>query len=300
MVTGLFVLWLFVRWQVRREVRGVEPLIHLAMFRNRQLVGGLLMFFFQYLTQAGIFFVVPLFLSVCLGLSAIDTGIRILPLSVTLLIAALGIPRLMPDVSPRRVVRWGLLSLFAGTVVLLGALDVDAGAEIVLVPLLLVGLGIGALASQLGAVTVSSVPDDSASEVGGLQNTGTNLGASLGTALAGSIMIAAVASAFAVNIAASPAIPSDVKAQAEVTLASGVPFVSDADLNAALDKAGASSATSEAAIDAYSSARIDGLEAALSILAVLTVLALFFTDRIPATQPKGGAAAEPEPVAGAL
>jgi MFS family permease len=294
-VTGLFVLWLFVRWQVRREARGVEPLIHLAMFRNRQLVGGLLMFFFQYLTQAGIFFVVPLFLSVCLGLSAIDTGIRILPLSVTLLIAALGIPRLMPDVSPRRVVRWGLLALFAGTVVLLGALDVDAGAEIVLVPLLLVGLGIGALASQLGAVTVSSVPDDSASEVGGLQNTGTNLGASLGTALAGSIMIAAVASAFAVNIAASPAIPNDVKAQAEVTLASGVPFVSDADLNAALDKAGASSATSEAAIEAYSSARIDGLKAALSILAVLTVLALFFTDRIPSTQPKGGAEAEPGP-----
>jgi len=295
-VAGLFVLWLFMRWTARREARGVEPLVHLAMFRNRQLVGGLLMFFFQYLTQAGLFFVVPLFLSVCLGLSAIDTGVRILPLSITLLIAAIGIPRLMPDVSPRRVVRWGLLALFAGTVVLLGALDVDAGPEIVLVPLLLVGLGIGALASQLGAVTVSAVPDDEASEVGGIQNTMTNLGASLGTALAGSIMIAAVATAFATNIAASPAIPSDVKAQAEVKLASGVPFVSDDDLNAALQKAGASNETTKAAIDAYANARIDGLKAALAILAVLTVVALFFTDRIPAVQPKGSEPeAEPRP-----
>ena len=56
--------------------------------------------------------------------------------------------------------------------------------------MLLIGLGIGALASQLGAVTVSAVPDDESPEVGGVQNTMTNLGASMGTALAGSIMIA--------------------------------------------------------------------------------------------------------------
>jgi EmrB/QacA subfamily drug resistance transporter len=298
---GLFILWVFTRWQVRREARGAEPLVHLAMLRNRQLTGGLLMFFFQYLTQAGLFFVVPLFLSVCLGLSAIDTGLRILPLSVTLLAAAIGLPRLWPQVSPRLVVRAGLLSLLAGTIVLLVTLDADAGAEIVLVPLLLVGLGIGALASQLGAVTVSAVPDTESSEVGGLQNTMTNLGASLGTALAGSIMIAAVAAAFATNIAASPAIPNDVKAQAEVKLASGVPFVSDADLESALEQAGASSSTTDAAIDAYSSARIEGLTSALAILAVMALLALFFTSRIPDRQPGSEEAppgAEPVPQPG--
>ena len=165
-----------------------------AMLRNRQLTGGLTMFFFQYLVQAGFFFVVPLYLSVALGLSAIETGARLLPLSVTLLAAAIGIPRLFPRVSPRLVVRAGLLSLLAGTVVLLGALDADAGPEIVTVPLLLIGLGIGALASQLGAVTVSAVPDDESPEVGGLQNTMTNLGASLGTALAGSLLIATLTS----------------------------------------------------------------------------------------------------------
>ena len=121
------------------------------------------MFFFQFLAQAGLFFVVPLFLSVCLGLSAIGTGARLLPLSVTLLVAALGIPRLFPNASPRLVVRAGLLGLFAGTVVLLAGLDPDAGPEIVFVPMLLIGLGIGAMASQLGAVTVGAVPDERSS-----------------------------------------------------------------------------------------------------------------------------------------
>ena len=111
---------------------------------------GLTSFFFQYLLQAGLFFVVPLFLSVALGLSAIDTGVRLLPLSITLLLAAAGVPKVFPNASPRRVVQLGFLALFAGLVVLVGALEEGAGPEIVTVPLLLAGLGIGALASQLG------------------------------------------------------------------------------------------------------------------------------------------------------
>ena len=97
-------------------------------------------------------------------------------------------------------------------------------------PMLLVGLGIGALASQLGAVTVSAVPDDQSPEVGGVQNTMTNLGASLGTALAGSLLIATLTSSFLTNVQQSQAIPASAKEQAQVELAGGIPFISDADL----------------------------------------------------------------------
>ena len=290
---GLFVVWLFFRWQARRESRGEEPLVRPGLLANKQLSGGLLMFFFQYLVQAGFFFVVPLYLSVCLGLSAIDTGIRLLPLSVTLLIAAIGIPRFLPDVSPRLVVRTGLLSLFAGTVVLMAGLDVGSGPEIVFVPMLLVGLGIGALASQLGSVTVSAVPDEDSPEVGGIQNTMTNLGASMGTALAGSLMITAVAAAFLTNVQQSPAFPPEVKQEAGVELAGGVPFVSDADLENALEEAGATSAGTDAAIEAYSEARLDGLRSALAILAVLALVALLYAQRIPKTQPAAAKSASP-------
>jgi EmrB/QacA subfamily drug resistance transporter len=282
---GLFVIWVFFRWEARRESRGEEPLVRPQMLRNRQLAGGLIMFFFQYLAQAGLFFVVPLYLSVCLGLSALATGARLLPLSVTLLAAAIGVPRLFPNASPRFVVRCGLLALLLGTVVLLGGLDRDAGAEIVFVPMLLIGLGIGALASQLGAVTVSAVPDDESAEVGGVQNTATNLGASIGTALAGSILIAATASSFSANIQQNPAFPASVKSEAHVKLAGGVPFVSDADVNKALDKANADTKQSEAALADYQDARLDGLRSSLAILGVLVLVALFYAQRIPSTQP---------------
>src|SRR5512132_3336540 len=219
---GMFVIWVFFRWEARLEPKGEEPLVRPEMLRNRQLAGGLIMFFFPYLARAGLSSVGPRRLSVCLGLSALATGARLLPLSITLLIAAIGIPKLLPNVSPRLVVRSGLFSLLVGTVVLLAALDVDSGPEVVFVPMLLIGLGVGALASQLGAVTVSAVPDEDSPEVGGIQNTMTNLGASMGTALAGSILIATVASSFLTNIQHSSAIPSRVKSQAQVELAGGV------------------------------------------------------------------------------
>ena len=203
------------------------------------LRGGLTSFFFQYLLQAGLFFAVPLFLSVALGLSAIETGVRLLPLSVTLLLAAVGIPKVFPDASPRRVVQLGFLALFAGIVVMVAALDAGAGPEIVTWPMLLAGLGVGALASQLGSVTVSSVPDEQSGEVGGLQNTVTNLGASIGTALAGAVLIAALTTSFLTGVQQNPAVPADGQIpRPRCELAGGAPFVSDADLEAALDKAG--------------------------------------------------------------
>ena len=121
---------------------------------------------------------------------------------------------------------------------LVGALEEGAGAEIVTVPMLLAGLGIGALASQLGAVTVSAVPDEQTGQIGGIQNTMTNLGASIGTALAGAVLIAALTSSFFTGIAGNPAVPDDLTSKAQTELTSGVPFISDVDLEAALDDAG--------------------------------------------------------------
>ncbi len=205
---GAGILMLFGVWENRRLERGAEPLFDPRMLLNPTLRGGLISFFFQYLLQAGLFFAVPLFLSVALGLSAIATGVRLLPLSVTLLLAAVGVPRLFPTASPRRVVRLGFLALLAGIVVMVGALDAGAGPEIVTWPMLLAGLGIGALASQLGSVTVSSVPDEQSGEVGGLQNTLTNLGASIGTALSGAVLIAVLTSSFFTGIQNNPAVPA--------------------------------------------------------------------------------------------
>ena len=234
-----------------------------AILRVRLLRSGLTAFFFQYLLQAGLFFAVPLFLSIALGLSAIETGVRILPLSITLIIAAVGIPKVFPKASPRRVCQFGFFALFLGLVVFVAALDAGAGAEIVTWPMLLAGAGIGALASQLGAVTVSALPDEQSGEVGGLQNTFSNLGLSIGTALAGAVLMSALTASFFAGIQSNPDVPNDLSSKAQTELTSGVPFISDADLEQALDDAGVSQKTTDAVVAENAEARLDALRASL-------------------------------------
>ena len=242
---GALVLVLFVWWENRRIEHGEGALIDPAMLRNLQLRSGVMSFFFMFLIQAGIFFTVPLFLSVTLGISAVATGARLLPPSLSLLLFAVGVPKLRPNASPRRVVRLGFIMLFAGLLVLVALLDVGVGPEIVTWPLLLAGSGLGMMASQLGAVTVSSVPDEKSGEVGGLQNTGTQLGASIGTALAGAVLISAMTASFFTGIENNPKVPDSVVSQAHTQLAGGVPFMSEADAKAALQKANVPSATAD-------------------------------------------------------
>jgi MFS family permease len=274
----------FLGWERRRLGRGEGVLLDPAMLDNRLLRGGLVSFFFQYLLQAGLFFVVPLFLSVALGLSAIATGVQLLPLSITLLLAAAGVPKVFPNASPRRVVRIGFLSLFASLVILIALLDLGAGPEIITWPMLLAGLGVGALASQLGAVTVSAVPDEQSGEVGGLQNTVTNLGASIGTALAGAVLISALTGSFIAGIQDNPGIPEEVKSNAQVELGNGIPFISDTDLRTALEDAGVPAATAEAIVAENEQSRLDGLRASLSVLAIFAILAFVFATGIPTRQ----------------
>ena len=255
------------------------------MLRNRQLTGGLSMFFAQFMIQAGAFFAVPLFLSVVLGLNALQTGVRLVPLSIALLMAAIGIPKVWPKANPRRVVRIGLLLLIVGIGFLVAGMDPDADATVLNIPMVLMGLGLGALASQLGAVTVSAVSDKETAEVGGLQNTATNLGASMGTALIGSVLIATLSTVALTGVADSP----EIQRRGQ-----------DADLHragrrgavhlrrAADDRAGGrrgDQADADAIAEINANARLEALQVAFALVGLVAIGALFITARIPTVPP---------------
>jgi hypothetical protein len=174
-----------------------------------------------------------------------------------------------------------------------GALDAGAGPEIVTWPMLLAGLGVGALASQLGSVTVSSVPDEQSGDVGGLQNTVTNLGASIGTALSGAVLIAALSTSFLTGVQQNPAVPADVKSKAAAQLSGGVPFVSDAQLRTSLDDADVPPSATDAIVSENETARLQGLRLSMSVLAVIALIALLFSRRIPTEQPASVSARAP-------
>ena len=140
---------------------------------------------------------------------------------------------------------------------------------------------------------MSAVPDEQSGEVGGIQNTGSQLGASIGTALAGAVLISALTASFLTGIENNPAVPDRVAAKAQTNLAGGVPFMSDADLKAALSDAHVPPRTTNAIVDENEKSRIDGLRVAVSILALFALAALLFTRGIPTVQP--GAQTKPSP-----
>jgi Na+/melibiose symporter-like transporter len=288
------VIYSFGAWEQYVQKRGGDPLVRPGTLKNEQLASGLSMFFFQFLLQGGYFFIVPLFMSVVLELNALQTGARLVPLSLTLIVAAVGIPKVWPKASPRRVVRIGVFLMLAGLLSLLAGIDLDASVAVVSVPMLLMGFGMGALASQLGSVTVSALPTERSGEVGGLQNTFSNLGISIGTALAGSVLFAVLTTSMIQGIQQNPQVPDEVKSQASVQLAPGVPFISDTDLETALTGAGVSTEVTEAVVAENREARVAALDTAIALLAVLALVSLFFTGNIPGAQP-GATAVEVEP-----
>jgi len=171
--------------------------------------------------------------------------------------------------------------MVVGILMLVAGMDPGANAAIVMIPMLFMGFGLGCLSSQLGAVTVSSVPDERSTEVGGLQNTATNLGASLGTALIGSVLIATLTTSAIAGIEDNPAVPTSVQQQASTDMASGVPFLSTTQLRSALDDAGVAESTADAIVDVNEEARLDALRVAFAVAALLAIAALFPTARIP-------------------
>ena len=109
----------------------------------------------------------------------------------------------------------------------------------------------------------------------GVQNTVTNLGASIGTALAGAVLISVLTTSFLTGVQNNPDVPKEVVATAQTELAGGIPFLSDKDLQAQLDKAGVPPKAAGAIVEENASARIAGLRSSLSLLAIIALIALF-------------------------
>lgn len=278
---GLFVLWLFLAWQRHLASSGGEPLVDPSLWQYREMTGGLSVLLMQYLVMMGVFFTMPLFLSLVLGLDAFQTGLRMLPLSLALVVAAPAVPKFFPRAGPRRVVQVGLFLMLAATLLLAAGFETGAGASVTTVPFILLGLGMGALASQLGNVIVSSVPAERSGEAGGLQYTAQNLGSSLGTALVGAIVIGALSTLFLQGIEQADQVGPAVKQQAAIELSGGVEFVSVAQVEEALATTELSSAEQEAILDSYESAQLGALSIGMVGLSLIVLLTLFLTSRLP-------------------
>jgi EmrB/QacA subfamily drug resistance transporter len=278
---GALVLAAFRGWERHRERQDREPLVHFRLFGIAPLRGGLAMLLAQNLILMGIFFTIPLFLQVVQGLDALETGVRMLPASAGLFIAALAGSKLASRFAPRPLVRTGLGITFVATLLLLGTIEPSLDNGSFLVAMGVLGVGMGLVISQLGNVVQSSVGDRDRSEAGGLQNTAQQLGSSMGTALLGAIVITGLIAAFSANVEEDPAISADVKEQVQVALSSGGSFVASSEVQAAADQAGVDEDTSSALVGAYEDAQLKALKTALLFAAFIVLGSFWATRRLP-------------------
>jgi len=291
---GGVLLWGFVTWQRHREETGRDPLVHLSLARIPPVRSGLIGLFSQNLILMGIFFVIPLYLQLVLGLNALETGIKMLPVSITMFVtAALG-SRLSNRFPVRSIVRCGLLTTMAGALILLSTIQPTIVDTAFAIGMGVLGIGMGLMVSQLGNVIQSSVEESGRSEAGGLQYTGQQLGSSLGVALIGAIVLAGLTSSFISNVAHDPRISAEVSTQVGVAAGSNTNFVSSTQIESAAKQAGLDEASTAALVDDYESAQLRSLKAGLLAAALLALISLGFTRELPHERPVPGKRPDPE------
>ena len=279
---GALVLAAFRAWQRHREETGRDPLVHFRLFRPPAMRGGLSMLLVQNLILMGVFFTVPLYLQIVQGLDALDTGIRMLPASAGLFIAALGGSALSSRFAARPLVRVGLAITFVSIVMLMAVIEPEVDTGSFLAAMGVLGVGMGLVISQLGNVVQSAVGDADRSEAGGLQNTAQQLGSSLGTALLGAVVITGLIAAFSANVADDPRVSDAVQEQVEIAVGGDVSFVAADQVRAGASAAGIDSETVDAIVEGYEDAQLNALKTALLFAGFIVLASFWATRRLPA------------------
>ncbi|MBG0824421.1 MFS transporter [Planomonospora sp. ID91781] len=288
---GGMLLRAFAGWQRHREKGGRDPLVHLGLLGLPPLRAGVVGLLTQNLILMGVFFVIPLYLQLVLGLDALETGIRMLPASAAMFVTAAAGSWLSSRYPVRSIVRTGLVIAVVAVLVLLATVRPDLAGAVFALAMALLGVGMGLVVSQLGNVVQSSVDASGRSEAGGLQYTGCQLGSSLGVALVGAIVLAGLTGVFVSNVQADDRIAPEVSAQVGVAVESGVDFVATDRVRAAAQQAGLDRAAAEALVDDYQGAQIRSLKAGLLAAALLALASLAFTRELPHTAPSSAAIA---------
>jgi EmrB/QacA subfamily drug resistance transporter len=280
-IVGLITLALFAWWQLKREKDGRTPLVSLSIFKNNVFVRGALIVAILSLGQAGISFALPVFFQSVLGLSAVATGIAMLPMSLTLLVVSLFTAYVSNFFTAKRIIQ-GALVIDA---IAFFALSLGIGADTsqwALVPgFMLFGLGMGLLMSQASNMTLSAVSVKQSGEASGVNSTLRQLGASLGSAIMGAILLSTLGANLVSGVSASTVIPASMKPAiseavqnqtASIEFGSGLAISSGAGMTS--DISGAiTTIAKEATVDASRSTLLFGI--------IFIVIAFVISIRLP-------------------
>ncbi len=234
MLFGVVFLILFFLWESYVQKNGNTPLVSLKLFQNRQFSSSSLTTMILTLGMAGLIFSLPVFLQSVRNLDALHTGLTLLPLSLTVLVAAPLAASVGHKVSPKYIIMVGMLLNVVSYLVMRMTISIDATTWSIAPGLILFGLGMALVMSQINNMALSSVSVQEAGEASGVLNTLRQVGSTLGSAIIGSILLTAISANLVSGVNSSTIIPDVAKpqiAEAISSQTSNVEFEGGAELS---------------------------------------------------------------------
>jgi EmrB/QacA subfamily drug resistance transporter len=210
---GLIGLGGLVRWLMRRKREQKPTLIDPGLFDSKVFRLGVSQQLTQQIALGGTMIALPIYLQMVLEYNAMEAGLTIAPLSLSMFAVALVAGKRAANRRPSGVIRLGFLLLTAGLVALLPIVpEADSGWPLV-VPLMIAGSGLGLLVSQLNNYTLSPISEERVSEAAGVNSAAGSFGLSFGLAFAGAIMLATLSIAFTDKAESSKVLPAAERQQ---------------------------------------------------------------------------------------
>jgi hypothetical protein len=222
---------LLARWLIRRKRQGKVTLLDPDLFAHPHFTAGVTGQMMQQITLGGAMIALPLFFQMTLEYDALEAGVSLAPLSLTMFAAALLAGKRAGQRRPAAVIRAGFLLSTIGIAIIIPFVPrVDSGWWLV-VPLAITGCGLGLLVSQLNNYTLAPIAGDRVSEAAGVNSAAGSFGLSFGLAMAGGLMLAALSFSFTSMVEASDVIPADQQDQIAAALEDDAEVMSNSQLD---------------------------------------------------------------------
>jgi MFS family permease len=290
LVIGAIGLASLATWLVRRKRDGKAALIDPDLFRSKVFRYGITGQGLQQVALGGMMIVLPIYLQMVFEYSALQAGLSIAPLSLSMFAVALLAGRRAGNRRSSVIIRAGFGLLTIGALLLIPIVPrADSGLWLV-IPLLIAGSGLGLLVSQLNNYTLAPIDEEHVSEAAGVNSAAGSFGLSFGLAVAGAIMLATLALSFTQLSASSTVLTGDEHQQVAAALEEDAQIMSDTQLQAQL--AGQPEATQAEILRINDEARQIALQIALVIPILAGVLGFanaFRMVRTPEPKPSGAA-----------
>jgi EmrB/QacA subfamily drug resistance transporter len=207
MAIGAVALALLARWLVKRKREDKVALIDPDLFKIKNFRVGALAMVLQQTALGGSMIAIPLYLQVTLEYSAMQAGLSLAPLSLTMFAVALLAGKKSGDRRPASIIRAGFLLALVGMVLIIPVIPRGESGWSLLIPLLVAGTGLGLLVSQLNNYILGPIEEERVSEAAGVNSAGQSFGLSFGLALGGGILLAVLSFAFVNKTESSDVIP---------------------------------------------------------------------------------------------